>query len=234
MSLDEVADDVFVARTGLVNWLLVREGRHVLAIDSGYPAAAEEFMRSVTRVGGMGSQLTAAIITHGHADHQGGLAEARPRVPIYAHRDELGNARRDVLHQVNARALGARLLAPRVAVWAVRAIRHGGLRHCPVPAVAPHGGLANLPGAPRIIHSPGHTPGHVAVAIDDRRVLATGDALISEHPCLPRRDHVRGGELPAHFHSDPCQASVSASRLRGAASDYLHVPGHGAPYVLTV
>ena len=45
----------------------------------------------------------------------------------------------------------------------------------------------DVPGRPRVIHVPGHTPGMSAVYAEDRRALMTGDALVTRNPLTGRR-----------------------------------------------
>jgi glyoxylase-like metal-dependent hydrolase (beta-lactamase superfamily II) len=37
--------------------------------------------------------------------------------------------------------------------------------------------VLDVPGRPRMIHAPGHTPGNAAMSLEDREVLMVGDAL---------------------------------------------------------
>jgi glyoxylase-like metal-dependent hydrolase (beta-lactamase superfamily II) len=37
--------------------------------------------------------------------------------------------------------------------------------------------VLDVPGRPRVIHTPGHTAGHTALSLDDREALIVGDIL---------------------------------------------------------
>ena len=57
----------------------------------------------------------------------------------------------------------------------------------------------NVPGRPRVIHTPGHTAGNVALSLADREVLIVGDTLATlslssgeSGPQLPPSVHERG------------------------------------------
>jgi glyoxylase-like metal-dependent hydrolase (beta-lactamase superfamily II) len=71
----------------------------------------------------------------------------------------------------------------------------------------------------RVIHTPGHTPGHIAVLDESRRVLFAADAFMN----------VLGFRLPmggsTHNMAQARRSVAALSRL-----DFEHaLPGHGAP-----
>jgi glyoxylase-like metal-dependent hydrolase (beta-lactamase superfamily II) len=102
-------------------------------------------------------------------------------------------------------------------------VRHGGLRIPAVGEVATFtdGDLLDVPGSPRIIHVPGHTPGSVAVHVPGVDALFLGDAMTT-------RNVLTGdsGPKPAPFTLDPGQARESLSRIEGVDATWV-LPGHG-------
>lgn len=72
----------------------------------------------------------------------------------------------------------------------------------------------------RIVATPGHTPGHIAVLDEPGRLLVTGDALVTEGGAV--------GPPPARFTEDMDQAMASIATLATLGFDTLLV-GHGAP-----
>ena len=58
----------------------------------------------------------------------------------------------------------------------------------------------NLPGRPRVVHVPGHTPGSAAFLFEDRGALCAGDALDTLNPATgrpgPPIGWPRGGSFP--------------------------------------
>ncbi len=72
----------------------------------------------------------------------------------------------------------------------------------------------------RIVATPGHTPGHVAVLDEVGRILVAGDALVTEGGAV--------GPPPAQFTEDMDQAMASIATLATLGFDTLLV-GHGAP-----
>ena len=81
-----------------------------------------------------------------------------------------------------------------------------------------------MPGSPRVILTPGHTPGSAALHVPSRNVLFVGDALATYAVTTGAR-----GPQVAPFTADAAQAVASLARLEGVAAN-LVLPGHGDPW----
>ena len=106
------------------------------------------------------------------------------------------------------------------------AARKGGLRtrHLSEVREFEDGAELPLPGAPRIVGLPGHSPGSVAVHVPAVRALFVGDALTTRHVLTGAR-----GPQPAPFTDDPAGAAAALAAIEGIDVD-LVIPGHGAPW----
>jgi glyoxylase-like metal-dependent hydrolase (beta-lactamase superfamily II) len=105
-------------------------------------------------------------------------------------------------------------------------LRKGGLRIKNVTEVVTFGDGATLdvPGAPRVILVPGHTPGSAALHVPGLDALFVGDALATKS--------VTTGDLGprlAPFTADWGQALTSLDRLDGLEAKWV-LPGHGEPW----
>ena len=78
-----------------------------------------------------------------------------------------------------------------------------------------------VPGSPRIIHTPGHTPGSAAVHVPAFDALFIGDTMTT-------RNVLTGvtGPKPAPFTLDPEQAVSSLDRVEKLDATWV-LPGHG-------
>jgi glyoxylase-like metal-dependent hydrolase (beta-lactamase superfamily II) len=79
----------------------------------------------------------------------------------------------------------------------------------------------DLPGRPRVIHTPGHTAGHYSVALPERGVLLSGDALATFDYVTGNR---RVGLHPLNDDRDIALASLD--RLAAVEAETL-LPAHG-------
>jgi glyoxylase-like metal-dependent hydrolase (beta-lactamase superfamily II) len=83
------------------------------------------------------------------------------------------------------------------------------------------GATLDLPGSPRVIGVPGHTPGSVAYAMTSVDAIFVGDAMTT-------RSVLTGasGPRPAPFTLDQAEADASFGRLAELDARWV-LPGHG-------
>lgn len=232
--ISEVADGVFLVRGSQVNWYLLREGRAVTLVDSGYPADAERVEASVRYVGARPEDLAALLVTHAHTDHIGAANHLHERygTPMYLHPAEVPHAQRQYLEQISLRTVVVRCWRPRMLRWARHAIAAGGTADVaaahaqPLPAATSDGAL-DLPGRPVPVFTPGHTSGHTAYLLPHAGAVITGDALVTSHPTTATP---HGPQLIAsYFQHDESRARASLDAI-SALPARLVLPGHGEPW----
>ena len=84
--------------------------------------------------------------------------------------------------------------------------------------------MLDLPGAPRVIGLPGHSPGSIAIHAPAVDAIFVGDGLTTRHVLTGQL-----GPRPAPFTDDPEQALASLDRLEKLTATWI-LPGHGAPW----
>jgi len=84
------------------------------------------------------------------------------------------------------------------------------------------GATLDVPGAPRVVHVPGHTAGSVALHLPGRDAILVGDAFATQNVVTGRR----GPHFATAFNADNRLAAASLARLDGLAAQ-LVLPGHG-------
>jgi glyoxylase-like metal-dependent hydrolase (beta-lactamase superfamily II) len=86
--------------------------------------------------------------------------------------------------------------------------------------------VLDVPGRPRVIHTPGHNPGHCALLFEGHGALFAGDALIT-HPL------VTGGSgaalMPRYMNVSTAQALASLAAIEDVDVPLMLV-GHGEPW----
>jgi glyoxylase-like metal-dependent hydrolase (beta-lactamase superfamily II) len=181
-------------------------------VDTGTPGGAAAMLRAVRAVGREPADVGRILVTHRHADHAGNAAElARATgAPVHVSPEDAPFVR-DGLEQPRpqpATPLG-RALVPYVGValpWALpptpveESLRDG-------EAIGPF----------RVIATPGHTAGHVALLWEERGLLFAGDAAANL---------TRVGPHPAA--DDPAQARESFRALAERSFESA-LFGHGRP-----
>lgn len=227
VTVTDIAPGVAFAQGPLSNWVVLVGDGEVALIDTGYPADFALLERSIARAGGAGLPITTLLVTHAHSDHIGGAARLVREfgTTVLASEDELPGVRRDVVEQITVRDLLPHAWRPRVAAWAVRAVRAGGLADVGVRSAGalPNGPLRVAGSTVVPVRVPGHTSGHTAFVLPEADALVSGDALVTAHPTTRRR----GPQLlPDMFHTDPVRARAALATLAELHTGVL-LPGHG-------
>jgi glyoxylase-like metal-dependent hydrolase (beta-lactamase superfamily II) len=206
----------------IVNAYVVEEAGEVTIVDAGAPGLWKHVVPELAAMGRTPEDVRAIVLTHGHSDHVGFAERARRERgwPVWVHETDAALARGDVPNP--AASLGPMRVGPmlRLGWWA---LWHGLLRVPHLGEVASFGDGATLdvPGAPRVIHVPGHTPGSAALHFAGHDALFVGDAMCTYAVSTGRR-----GPQVAPYPADADQALASLSRLEGLAAS-LVLPGHG-------
>jgi glyoxylase-like metal-dependent hydrolase (beta-lactamase superfamily II) len=226
-----VAEGVHRLGPALVNWYAVVDGGRATLVDSGLTGDASRIEQELASVGLGVSQVEAVVLTHGHGDHAGGAEEVRTTAGAHVH-----------VHRADAKLAGGKapvssmLRAPLLLRYASREffgvaryfVSHGLLRPAAVKVVDEFddGAVLPVPGAPRVVHVPGHTRGSSALLLEARGVVFTGDALVT-HDCY---SGLRGPRVSApESNDDHKQALASLDVLAGLRARVV-LPGHGDPY----
>ncbi len=216
----EVVENLYLVKLGASNVYLIDSGDLGLAVvDTGFPADEAKIRAGINAIGRDPSELTDIIITHAHPDHLGSAAplSADGSIPISLPAVEADIARAGRFEVTTTPRPG---IFNRILFWFLIS------RGSPYvfPAFEPHRDLVEGQtlrlgaGDIDVVHTPGHTPGHVSLLWrTDRNVLITGDAVVN----IPRLDY-------ALHYEDFEMGKQSAAKLAGLDFE-VAVFGHGKP-----
>jgi glyoxylase-like metal-dependent hydrolase (beta-lactamase superfamily II) len=210
---------------GLVNSYLLEESGEITIVDAGAPGYWNDLPAELAAMNRTLADVRALVLTHAHIDHVGFAERLRRerKVPISVHELDAKMARGEAKPQ-NQKMLGIGLVP---LIGFIRfALSKGMLRATPITEVSTFGDGATLdvPGAPRVIHLPGHSEGSAALHIPARNALFVGDAFATLNVISGKI-----GPQLAPFGSDLPRAKESLLRLRGIEAAYV-LPGHGLPW----
>jgi glyoxylase-like metal-dependent hydrolase (beta-lactamase superfamily II) len=224
----EVAPRVHRLGTSLINWYLVEAEDGLTLVDAGIPSHRPMLDAALTELGRTLSDVRAVILTHAHTDHTGFAESLREEagIPVLVHEGDAELARTGKQPK-RERSMLPYLRHPMAyrMLWALA--RGGAMRppHIGHVTTFRDGDVLDVPGRPRVIHTPGHTDGHCVFHLPDRGALMMGDLLCTLNP-------LTGGKgpqlLPSAFGISAQQSLDSLAALEGI--DAVLLFGHGEPW----
>jgi glyoxylase-like metal-dependent hydrolase (beta-lactamase superfamily II) len=222
--MPEVAPRIRRLGDDVVNAYLVEDGGAITIVDAGVPAYWADLTRELAAIRRSLHDVRAIVLTHGHDDHIGFAERARESgIGSRVHGLDAALARKEIPNP--SKMAGGMRLGPMVGfLWF--SLRHGATRTKGLGAVETFdaGATLDVPGSPRVIHAPGHTPGSVALHFEGHDSLFVGDALNTYSVTTGRH-----GPQLSPFNADRAQALESLSVLEDVAATHV-LPGHGAAW----
>ena len=218
----QIAPSLHRLGSNIVASYLVADATGVTLIDAGLPGFWGDLPSELAAIGRSLDDVRGLVLTHGDTDHVGFAERLRRErgVPVLVHEADAARARFEVRKPSSGG--GPFKVGPLLGFLWYTGLR-GGLRIPPLTEVQTFGDGAtlDLPGSPRVIHMPGHTPGSAAIHVPSVDAVFVGDTMTT-------RNVLTGevGPRPAPFTLDPEGARASLDRLEGLDARFV-LPGHG-------
>jgi glyoxylase-like metal-dependent hydrolase (beta-lactamase superfamily II) len=165
-------------------------------VDAGLKRADKKLLAALAGLGKAPEDVQRIVLTHAHQDHAGGLAATKEATgaTVHAHDRDAVYLQRGKPPQLDATRLSGRIM---------NRVR-GGFGKVEVGETFQDGQLLPIGGGLRVVHTPGHSPGHVSLLHEPTGVLITGDAIFN----------VRGLRYsPSLFCTDIALSRETADRL---------------------
>jgi len=242
----EIAPGIYYKESGKgfyrSNVYFVQSGQSWVLIDASSVKCGEEIEKAAEALFGAGTRPDCILITHDHPDHAGAVLELVRdwKCTVYFHPDELDLAINGTMETMKryANLLDRWVIFPLLrfmprkkldAMLASQSLK--GIAQAFEPA-------AGVPGLPdwKCIHTPGHTPGHVAFFRSSDGVLIAGDAVLTVNLTLGwgilswmlKKSRPKVSNAPRYVAWDWKKAKESTAVL-ATLEPHVLAAGHGVP-----
>jgi glyoxylase-like metal-dependent hydrolase (beta-lactamase superfamily II) len=218
----QIAKGLHRIGSDIVNSYLIVGADGVTIIDAGLPRYWRHLNSELAQLGKTLADVRALILTHGDTDHIGFAGKLSREAGVAAYLHPADDARAHLEVKKPNSGWGPVKVGP-LAGFMWYSATQGGLKIPPAGRLQPveDGQVLDVPGSPRIIHVPGHTPGSVAVHVPAVDALFIGDTMTTRNVLTGAT-----GPKPAPFTLEPKQAMSSLARLGELDATWV-LPGHG-------
>lgn len=173
MSMSKIVEGAYLIKFGGVNAVLLEDGRDLTLIDAGLPGKASVVWEALRKLGRHPRDLRHLVLTHAHSDHIGGAAEivreSGARTYMTAADASIAESGGPFRHMCPAPSLfnriGYRLAwRPEERVDPVE-----------INEILADGDVLPWTGGLKVIATPGHCAGQIALLCRDDKLLIAGD-----------------------------------------------------------
>jgi len=202
-----------------VHPVVITDGDSATLVDTAYPGQFPAFLRALAAAGVNPADIKRVVLTHQDLDHIGVMRELMEAcgegLEVYAHLFEkqyIEGARPYL--KITPERIATRLKAVPEERRSAVAEMYGAVPNFAVTHTLNDGDRLPFHGGIQVIHTPGHTPGHLSLFLEEDRALIPGDELRVENSCLvgPSVEHTL--EMP--------EALQSMQKLFGLEIDHVY------------
>ena len=163
---------------------LISGNGHLILVDAGVPGMADAIVKAIADEGFHIENLTEIILTHQDIDHVGSvldLLKLAPKAKVLAHVEEAPyiDGRKTPIK------LGTMLAnydnLPEESKTFCNIMKEAFSKHIPVSQTLTDGEVLPYCGGIEIVHTPGHTPGHICLYLRESKIMVGGDAINIEN-----------------------------------------------------
>ena len=200
---------------GILNSVLVWDDKDVVLIDTGLPEQLELIRNAVEKTGFSLERITKIILTHLDEDHVGCAKHLRELgAEIMAHEKEVPYIQGDsVSPKLLAMAERLRSATEEELAYYASVQEAAPKMFVHVDRVLKDGEALPFCGGIEVIHTPGHTPGHISLLLKSGNILVTGDAANAS-------DGILTGPNPEYTLDMP-KAQESFEKLKKLNPDFI-------------
>ncbi len=162
----------------IANCFLIKQSDKLFLFDTGYLGLGKRIIKKIFHIGKNPSDLSLILVTHAHLDHFGGLFD------VYHHSKAIIGCHE---YEFKRTSMGSKKISPAIskAGQFVSGLASLSLPFIKSKRVLPHikvkdgMSLEGFGLNAQVIHTPGHTKGHISIVLEER-VAFTGDLIMGK------------------------------------------------------
>jgi glyoxylase-like metal-dependent hydrolase (beta-lactamase superfamily II) len=153
-------------------FILRDDDGQVTLIDMGLPSSGKKVIAALRSIGSGPSDVTRLMLTHCHPDHAGGAAHVSRETgkPVDVHEEDAEYVRSGTQPDVDPTSRIGKLF---------RKFPQPKQEKVAIGEELSDGQVVPFAGGIRVVHTPGHSPGHASYLLEESGVLITGDAIFN-------------------------------------------------------
>lgn len=177
--IKNINNNIYQIDLGVVNCFLLDDGGALTLIDTGIKGSEKKIFKALAGIGKKPADIKQIILTHLHPDHAGSAAVIQQmfNIPVYAHHKDA-----ELIEQ----GIGMRepmTRTPGFISWLVYSLllKKAPKTITPVSNVIKLNDEQLLPilSGIKVIHSPGHSAGHISLLFEKEKLLVAGDICMN-------------------------------------------------------
>lgn len=224
-----VAPGIHRVEDAYTNWYLVERDEALTVIDTGVPTSWQSFLSALRELRRRPDEVDAVVLTHAHFDHVGFAERARTElgVAVHVHENDAPLAKRPLQYtheRARTRYFATQFDALPIVLSLVRARAFWPAPVRDVERFA-DGQVPGLEEA-RIVPTPGHTLGHVALHFPERDAVIAGDAVVMLDPYTAEH----GPRIVARAATADSERALDSLDALAETGAKTVLTGHGEPW----
>lgn len=172
--MKQITDHLYQISMGGVNAFIIEDKGELTLVDTGFPGSTEKIFAAIKKGGKDPQNIKRIILTHSHPDHSGSAAEiaAQLKVPVIMHGIDAELVEQGIAGR-------GKILSPGILNYILYTLFiKNGKNETPAVKISERlkdGDVLPIAGGIKVMHTPGHSLGHIVLLLQQDNTLICGD-----------------------------------------------------------